>query len=226
MKGFPYIKSMYSFLHFGSISAKKKCRAFSSAKYSSELLSAMANRLHQALIFSSLIAVSVTAAVSEDCRSHAGAEQSKSKSAEALRFKLAAIASVLVAGSAGVSFPILGQKLAALRPENDAFFMIKAFAGGVVLATGFVHVLPDAFRTLTSPCLGRDPWAKFPFSGFVAMVASMATLMVDTIATSFYKNAPGHETRGHGHGAGLRDHGVNLPDLVVRQRIISQVRLL
>ncbi|KAL0306087.1 UNVERIFIED_CONTAM: Zinc transporter 1 [Sesamum radiatum] len=53
--------------------------------------------------------------------------------------------------------------------------MIKAFAAGVILATGFIHILPDAFRTLTSPCLGENPWGKFPFAGFVAMMAAIGT---------------------------------------------------
>nr|GLL49132.1 zinc transporter 1-like [Ipomoea trifida] len=31
--------------------------------------------------------------------------------------------------------------------------MIKAFAAGVILSTGTIHVLPHAFETLTSPSL-------------------------------------------------------------------------
>lgn len=181
-----------------------------------------------------LIAVSATATtVAEDCTSHgAGAEQG-SKS-EALKLKLAAIASILIAGGAGVSFPLLGRKLAVLRPENDIFLMVKAFAGGVVLATGFVHILPDAFRALTSPCLSRDPWAKFPFSGFIAMTAAIVTLMVDTITTAFYRNMDSSKTRGDEEAGGAAEasaiaeacshaaHGMRLSD-ILRQRIISQV---
>lgn len=184
---------------------------------------------HKIIIFSLLVAVSVPAAVSEDCRSSHAEKGSGNGDGEALKLKLVAIASVLVAGGAGVSFPILGRRLAVLRPENDIFFMIKAFAGGVILATGFVHILPDAFRILTSPCLGPNPWAKFPFSGFVAMVASIATLMVDTVATAFYKNmhlnkeaAVDEESGGDDHAA---HHAASMSELV-RQRIISQVRSL
>lgn len=185
---------------------------------------------HKIIIFSLLIAVSVPAAVSEGCRSSHAEKGSRDGDGEALKLKLLAIASVLVAGGAGVSFPILGRRLAVLRPENDIFFMIKAFAGGVILATGFVHILPDAFRILTSPCLGPNPWAKFPFSGFVAMVASIATLMVDTVATAFYKNmhlnkeaAVDEESGGDDHAA--HPHAASMSELV-RQRIISQVRSL
>ncbi|GAA0151190.1 secondary carrier transporter [Lithospermum erythrorhizon] len=97
----------------------------------------------------------------------------KIKNGEVLRYKLAAIASILIAGAIGVSLPLLARKIEALKPENNIFFMIKAFAAGVILATGFLHILPDAFQTLTSPCLDPNPWGKFPFTGFIAMMAAI-----------------------------------------------------
>nr|GME13267.1 zinc transporter 5-like [Ipomoea batatas] len=107
-------------------------------------------------------------------------EEDRDKSL-ALKYKLGAIASILVASALGVSFPVLGKSaVPALSPERNLFFIIKAFAAGVILSTGFIHVLPDAFESLTSPCLKENPWGKFPFSGFVAMVAAIATLIVDT----------------------------------------------
>ncbi|KAJ4840150.1 hypothetical protein Tsubulata_000226, partial [Turnera subulata] len=80
----------------------------------------------------------------------------------ARKYKIAALVSILVAGAIG------------------------AFASGVILATGFIHVLPDAMESLTSPCLNEDPWGKFPFSGFVAMMSAIGCLMIDCFATSFY----------------------------------------
>ncbi|KAK7836360.1 zinc transporter 3 [Quercus suber] len=65
---------------------------------------------------------------------------------QALKYKLAAIASILVAGAIGVCIPILGKTIPALRPEKDIFFFIKAFAAGVILSTGFIHVLPMLSR--------------------------------------------------------------------------------
>lgn len=202
------------------------------------------------IILTSLILLIIPPPVSgADCGGDE--EAAKANNREALKFKLAAIASILGAGGIGVSLPILGRRFQALRPENDVFFMIKAFAAGVILATGFVHILPEAFHTLSSPCLSEHPWRKFPFVGFVAMVAAIGTLTVDTVATSFYKSmhfkqsklvnvdeeggAGGedhdghvhvhtHSTHGHAHGAGapIPSHDGNMSELV-RQRIISQV---
>lgn len=200
---------------------------------------------HKIMIVYSLVFVLILEKVSGDCDCSNRTKQGNNS--EALKYKLSAIAAVLAAGGLGVSLPLLGKIFAALKPENDVFFMIKAFAAGVILATGFIHILPDAFRSLTSPCLDENPWGKFPFTGFVAMMASIGTLMIDTVATTFYKkvhfskakqvsvdeeaaeddhaghvHVHTHATHGHTHGAAAPSYDTSLSDLV-RQRIISQV---
>ncbi|GFS44814.1 zinc transporter 3 precursor [Actinidia rufa] len=167
---------------------------------------------------------------------------------EALKYKLAAIASILTASAVGVSLPILGKIFKTFQPENDVFFLIKAFAAGVILATGFIHVLPDAFDHLTSPCLS-DTWRDFPFTGLVAMASAIGTMMVDAFATSYYKRAHflkakpvnggdeeaisgehqghvhvhTHATHGHAHGPAFGwQEDLGSAD-ILRHRIISQV---
>ncbi|KAM7526913.1 hypothetical protein LguiA_016815 [Lonicera macranthoides] len=132
-----------------------------------------------------LLLVMLPTIVSAECTCEVDAQENNRT--ESLRYKIGAVASILIAGGIGVSLPLLGRRVEALNPENDIFFMIKAFAAGVILATGFVHILPDAFEILTSPCLKDNPWGRFPFTGFVAMMSSIGTLMVDSLATSFYK---------------------------------------
>ncbi|KAL8478179.1 hypothetical protein ACS0TY_030170 [Phlomoides rotata] len=157
----------------------------------------------------------------------------------ALKYKGAAIASILVASAVGVCLPSAGKRFPALSPERAFFFIVKAFAAGVILSTGFIHVLPDAFESLTSPCLPDKPWGDFPFTGFVAMLAAIGTLMVDTYATSYYgrrsrvKAEEGkvvsdeetevpihtHASHGHAHGAVSLSGDTEL----LRHRVISQV---
>ncbi|XP_042375279.1 zinc transporter 4-like [Zingiber officinale] len=104
-----------------------------------------------------------------------------------LRLKLIAVAAILSAGGVGVVIPLLGRSVGAFRPESELFFLIKAFAAGVILATGLVHILPDAFGSLTtSPCAERA-WGDFPVAGFVAMSSALATMMLDSAATSYYE---------------------------------------
>jgi len=107
--------------------------------------------------------------------------------AAALRLKEVAMAAILVAGVLGVGLPLAGRKRRAMRTDSAAFMAAKAFAAGVILATGFVHMLHDAQNALSSPCLPAVPWRRFPFPGFVAMAAALATLVLDFLATRFYE---------------------------------------
>ncbi|CAN1282117.1 Probable zinc transporter 10 [Linum perenne] len=51
---------------------------------------------------------------------------------------------------------------------------------------------------LSSSCLADNPWHKFPFTGFVAMLSALATLLVDSVATSFYSNKLRKVATGNG----------------------------
>lgn len=104
----------------------------------------------------------------------------------AFHLKLAAIFTILFTGAIGVSLPLLGRKLTIFKTDSSFFVVAKAFAAGVILATGFVHILPDAMEALTNDCLPEIPWRQFPFSGCIAMLAALFTLLVDIIGTEYY----------------------------------------
>ena len=135
-----------------------------------------------------LFAPAVAAAAGCDCGANATEASVADEDARgALRLKFVAIASILAAGAAGVLVPVLGRSSAALRPDGDVFFVVKAFAAGVILATGMVHILPAAFDALGSPCGGAK--AGFPYAGLVAMSAAMVTMMVDSLAAGYYRRS-------------------------------------
>ncbi|CAN6177801.1 unnamed protein product [Urochloa humidicola] len=134
----------------------------------------------------------------------------------ALGLKMVAVAAILVSGATGVAIPLLGRRWraraaraggvggggGAAAPSSSSpssttgvsvgggglFVLAKAFAAGVILATGFVHVLDDANDALTDPCLPAVPWRRFPFPGFVAMLAALGTLVVDFVGTHLYES--------------------------------------
>ncbi|CAA7054840.1 unnamed protein product [Microthlaspi erraticum] len=122
--------------------------------------------------------------------------------AKALPLKIIAIATILVASMIGVGAPLFSRSVPFLQPDGNIFTIVKCFASGIILGTGFMHVLPDSFEMLSSKCLEENPWHKFPFSGFLAMLACLVTLAIDSMATSLYtsKNAVGIVPHGHGHG--------------------------
>jgi zinc transporter 1/2/3 len=116
-------------------------------------------------------------------------EDSYHKLSEALKNKLIAIATVLVSSLIGVCIPIFAKKCSYLNPENHFYFLIKVFAAGVILATGFIHILPDVFEALTSPCIGEKPWKMFPFSSYVTMVAAIGTLIMEALIMGCQKKS-------------------------------------
>ncbi|CAM8924482.1 unnamed protein product [Rhodiola kirilowii] len=125
--------------------------------------------------------------LSQDCAGNSASPCNDKKAAMSL--KLIAIASILVTSMIGVCLPLFSRSIPALRPDRDLFVIVKAFAAGIILSTGFMHVLPDSFDMLRSSCLKNNPWHKFPFTGFVAMLSAIVTLMVDSMATSLYSKS-------------------------------------
>ncbi|KFK31140.1 hypothetical protein AALP_AA6G073900 [Arabis alpina] len=144
----------------------------------------------------------------------------------ARKYKIAAIPSVLIAGVIGVLFPLLGKIFPSLRPETSFFFITKAFAAGVILSTGFMHVLPEAYVMLNSPCLTSEAW-DFPFTGFIAMVAAILTLSIDTFATSsFYRShcKASRRVADGEDGGGMEDSSESSAKIqILRTRVIAQV---
>ncbi|XP_028807025.1 zinc transporter 4, chloroplastic isoform X2 [Neltuma alba] len=104
--------------------------------------------------------------------------------------KFVAIASILIAGMTGVALPLFGKYRCNLRTDGSLFVAAKAFAAGVILATGFVHMLSGSSEALTDPCLPKS-WSKFPFTGFFAMISALLTLLVDFVGTQYYERKQG-----------------------------------
>ncbi|XVF43323.1 hypothetical protein PTKIN_Ptkin02bG0031500 [Pterospermum kingtungense] len=161
--------------------------------------------------------------------------------AESMKLKIIAIVTISVSSMVGVCLPLFSRLLPALRPDSDLFVVVKAFASGVILATGYMHVLPDSFDDLRSECFPENPWRKFPFTTFVAMLSAVVTLMVDSFAMSMFKkhcakavvvNANNGERLengnvqienfGHGHGHEL-DQTDMASQSLLRHRVIAQV---
>lgn len=97
---------------------------------------------------------------------------------------------------------MFGKVIPAILQDGDAFIVLETFAAGVILATGFIHVFPDACESLSWPCLTGKAWGSFPFAGFVSMLAAIMTLQICTLATSHY-------TRRHSEKLGQVEAGDN-----------------
>lgn len=155
--------------------------------------------------------------------------------------KIIAIAAILVMSMLGVCLPLFSRSVPALQPDKNLFVVVKAFASGVILATGYMHVLPDSFDDLTSECLPERPWRKFPFTTFVAMLSAVVCMMVDSFSMSRYRKSflratgdgdaennakNGCAESGHiGHGHEMKiEEGINDKNSqLMRNRVVAKV---
>ncbi|KAI0338706.1 Zinc/iron permease [Trametopsis cervina] len=84
-----------------------------------------------------------------------------------------------------VSFPSISKRVKSLRIPSLVFFLGKHFGTGVILSTGFVHLLPDAFNAL------RSKW-----TGFIILSSLLSIFLVEYLTTAYvdhlhsYSSAP------------------------------------
>ncbi|KAK6946301.1 Zinc/iron permease [Dillenia turbinata] len=190
--------------------------------------------IHQmALLFVFLLIFQHAQATSpQTCEDNSSAAGTCHDKRQALTLKLIAIVAILATSMIGVCLPIFSRSVPALKPDTNMFVIVKAFASGVILATGYMHVLPDSFDDLRSECLPENPWRKFPFTTFVAMLSAVATLMVDSFAMSFYRKRFAQNGVRGCKDEGLemeKQHGMKGDDddhdgsRLLRHRVVAQV---
>ncbi|OWM66682.1 zinc transporter 6, chloroplastic [Punica granatum] len=109
----------------------------------------------------------------------------------ATHLKLISILVIFLTSVAGISSPVLLARFFHGKPAYDrAVLLIKCFAAGVILSTSLVHVLPEAFDSLSDCSVAtRHPWRDFPFSGLVTLLGALLALFVDLTASSHVEHA-------------------------------------
>ncbi|GJJ78337.1 solute carrier family 39 (zinc transporter), member 1/2/3 [Entomortierella parvispora] len=129
----------------------------------------------------------------------------------------------MAASGAGVLLPLLFS-LTNFKEETTkriayVISIARTFGSGVILATAFIHMLPDAFQALTDPSLPwefQDAGYSNNWPGFIAMTAALFLHLLEFCATQRVYNrerevAEERNARfgqGHSHG----DHHDNKGD--------------
>ena len=54
-----------------------------------------------------------------------------------------------------IQYFCLAGKFSWVGRETNIFLILKAFGAGVILATGFIHMFPDAAEQFSNECLGE-----------------------------------------------------------------------
>ncbi|KAI8966931.1 Zinc/iron permease [Mycotypha africana] len=87
----------------------------------------------------------------------------------------------------GTFFPIILHRISPYKQGDIREWILtvgKFFGTGVILATAFVHMLPEAMENFHSPCL-TDGWLSYgAFGGVFCMIASFALQLLEIVSVT------------------------------------------
>ncbi|KAI8088822.1 Zinc/iron permease [Halteromyces radiatus] len=108
-----------------------------------------------------------------------------------LGMRIGAMFIILGTSSIGVFFPMIMEKISPYSEGSLRDWILtvgKFFGTGVILATAFVHMLPDGFNQFASPCL-TEGWLSYgAFAGVFCMLASFALQLLEIGTVTHLKN--------------------------------------
>ncbi|CAL8471970.1 g11512 [Coccomyxa elongata] len=124
--------------------------------------------------------------------------------------RIGAVFIILACSSIGVWLPYVLGKFSWVGRETNIFLILKAFGAGVILATGFIHMFPDATDQFSNPCLG---WPDYPYASLFALVTIIAVLFLEHLVSMAYEKCMMKQlARPHSPEDGCAN-GVCVPEL-------------
>ncbi|KAK9257352.1 Zinc/iron permease [Lipomyces tetrasporus] len=100
-----------------------------------------------------------------------------------LSLRIGSVFIVLAASAFAVFLPLVIQRLIKSGTKSTTaewiLVIIKQFGAGVIVATAFIHLLPDAFESFANPCIGEISFDAWP--GAIAMIGVLATFLIENI---------------------------------------------
>ncbi|ODV89373.1 hypothetical protein CANCADRAFT_27782 [Tortispora caseinolytica NRRL Y-17796] len=77
-------------------------------------------------------------------------------------------------------FAVVVKTTSGFKVPSIVFFVVQHFGTGIITSTAFVHLLPEAFLTLTNPCAGKFLSETFPgFPGVIIMISGLIMFGVE-----------------------------------------------
>ncbi|ORX61649.1 ZIP zinc/iron transport family [Hesseltinella vesiculosa] len=104
-----------------------------------------------------------------------------------MSLRIGSIFIILITSAIGTFTPLLIHR--ARKYEQNSFqdwvlLIAKFFGTGVILATAFIHMLPDAMNNFGSPCLDPEWQTYGSWAGIFCMIASFALQLLELAAVS------------------------------------------
>ncbi|EPB87936.1 hypothetical protein HMPREF1544_05227 [Mucor circinelloides 1006PhL] len=101
--------------------------------------------------------------------------------------RIGSIFIILGTSAVGTYLPILLHRISPYKPGDIRDWLLtvgKFFGTGVILATAFVHMLPDALENFSSPCLTQGWLSYGAFAGIFCMLASFALQLLEVVSVA------------------------------------------
>lgn len=98
--------------------------------------------------------------------------------------RLVSVFLILIASGIGAYFPMFASSYSSINLPESCFFFAKYFGSGVIIATGFVHLLQPATESLGNPCLG-DFFTEFPWAFAILQGAIFLLFIFDIVSHSY-----------------------------------------
>ncbi|KAK9768223.1 hypothetical protein K7432_001300 [Basidiobolus ranarum] len=90
---------------------------------------------------------------------------------------------VLITSVVGVFLPFLMIKLFKISVDSFAVNLGRHFGTGVVISTGFVHMMPEAIASLTHVCQSEFFHQYPPLAGAIAMAAALLNQLLEYLVS-------------------------------------------
>ncbi|KAI5476563.1 zip-like iron-zinc transporter [Pseudohyphozyma bogoriensis] len=141
-----------------------------------------------------------------------------------LGLRIGAIFIILVTSAFGTLFPIASKRIAFLRARvpGVVFEFAKFFGSGVILATGFIHLLEPAAddelsesNTISEGGCISDGWAEYPYAFGIALISLFVTFVIQIVAFRVgteYLESKGIKKDPHIHVTGHPGHTADKVD--------------
>ncbi|CAO3640557.1 unnamed protein product [Mucor hiemalis] len=94
---------------------------------------------------------------------------------------------ILATSAIGTYLPIILHRISPYKQGDVRDWLLtvgKFFGTGVILATAFVHMLPDALENFSSPCLTQGWLSYGAFAGIFCMLASFALQLLEVVSVA------------------------------------------
>lgn len=97
-----------------------------------------------------------------------------------INLRILSVFIILISSGLGACFPVLSSRYSFIKLPDWCFFFAKFFGSGVIVTTGFVHLLQPASESLSNPCLGGT-FGEYPWAFGICLMSLFALFFLEIV---------------------------------------------